>query len=75
MDFKIIMCLRQNGVFASDLSSMGFVIFIVPVEKFFLYFSIIDKLTLMGVILEQNEGRVSGKINGISSVSITPTAE
>ena len=54
---------------------MGFAIFIVPAEVFFLYFSIIDKLTLMGIILEQNEGRVSGKNYGISSVSITPTAE
>ena len=31
-------------------------------------------LTLM-CILEQNEGLVSGKINGVSSVSIITTAE
>ena len=54
---------------------MGYDIFIVPAEKFFLDFGIIDHLTLMGIMLEQNEGRVRGKINDISCVSIIPTAE
>ena len=74
MDFKIITVLLQKGVFAFSLTSMGYVIFIVPAEEFFLYSSITDKLTLMG-ILEQNEGLVSGKINGVSSVSVITTAE
>ena len=62
-------------MFAFIVSNMGFAIFIVPAEVFFLYVSIIDHLTLMGIMLEQNEWRVSGKINDISSVSIIPTEE
>ena len=68
------MVLFQKGVFAFRLTSMGYVIFIVPVEESFLYFSISDILTLM-CILEQNEGLASGKINGVRSVSIITTAE
>ena len=74
MDFKIITVLFQKGVFACRLTNMGSVIFIVPAEESFLYFSVTDKLTLMG-ILEQNEGLASGKINDVSSVSINATAE
>ena len=75
MDFKIIIALLQKGVFASIPTIMGFVIFIVPAEEFFLYFGIIDILTLMAIRLEQNEGLVSRKINGVSSESIVTTAE
>lgn len=74
MDYEIITVLLQKGVFVFRLTNVGFVIFIVKAEEFFLYFSITDKLTLMGV-LEQNEGLVSGKINGVSSVSVITTAE
>ena len=74
MDFKIITVLLQKGVFAFSLTNTGWVIFIVPAEEFFLYFSISDMLTLI-CILEQNEGLVSGKINGVSSVSVITTAE
>ena len=75
MEFKIITAQLQKWVFALRLTNMAYEIFIVPIEEFFPYFSIIDRLTLMGIKLEQNEGLVSGKINGVSSVSITPTAE
>lgn len=63
----------QKGVFQSGLS-MRRIVFAVPMKEFLSLVCTIHILTQMGTRLEQNKGSVSGKINGISSVSIVPAA-